>query len=121
MASLLVLALPFVVLYFAAKYGYPPTKRFYTHPDQATRLRRRRGTGFALSGFFGLATIANLGQTHFAQAAVSCVLVVAGLTWAAMEARNLRDVMARELSARAEARNRAYLDTFNWERPRRVE
>jgi hypothetical protein len=99
------LVAPLALLYLAGKHGYPPVRRFYSHPDPETRRKRRLNTAVVLAALFTLSTFTSLAQLHVADAGAA--VVAAGLSgwWASREYRIPLQARARELAARADAQH----------------
>jgi hypothetical protein len=88
--ALMLLALPFIAIYVAVKYGYPRAKRFYTHPDPQVRRKRRFGTAIVLTALFAMSAVSSVARTHFGDAVFATVLCVGLGYWAYRESGRRR-------------------------------
>ena len=86
----------------AVKHGYPPIKRFYTHPDPGVRRRRRRATALCVTAVCAPVSIASLVLADDAVAAFATLCTAAGALWWCCEQRGLRQRANAAIAARAE-------------------
>jgi hypothetical protein len=91
-----------VLIRLAVKYGYPPIKRFYTHPDPGVRRRRRRATALCMTAVCAPVSIASLVLANSAAAAFTTLCTAATAFWWYREQRVLRQQANAAIAARAD-------------------
>lgn len=92
----------FFLIRLAVKYGYPPIKRFYTHPDPGVRGRRRRATALCMTAVCAPVSIASLVVANDAVAAFTSFCTAAAAFWWYREQRALRQRAGAAIAARAD-------------------
>lgn len=111
LAGMLLLSLAATVLFWiglillvrlAVRYGYPPVKRFYTHPDPGVRRRRRRATALCMAAVCAPLSIASLVLANYPVATVSSFCTAAAALWWYCEERELRRQANAAIAARAD-------------------
>jgi hypothetical protein len=90
------------VIRLAVKHGYPPIKRFYTHPDPGVRRRRRRATALSMTAACASMTIASLVLASYAVATFTTFCTAAAAFWWYREQRGLRQRANAAIAARAD-------------------
>lgn len=86
----------------AVKHGYPPIKRFYTHPDRGVRRRRRRATALCLTAVGAPLGIASLVSGNDGGAEFAAFCTAAAASWWYGEQRVLRRQANAAIAARAD-------------------
>lgn len=88
------------------KRSFETVRVFYTHPDAATRIRRRFVTALALAVFGLIGGIGNI-TTDLGAAAFGLAITVGALVWAARERLATKKLHENEIADRAERQHRS--------------